>query len=327
MKRMWKSCGQLAAAGALILGTCQLANAQTFPNKPIRFVLPLNAGGMGDTLFRPTADAFSARIGVPVVVENRPGAGAVLGIDTVVRSSPDGYTLLFGASDGLDIIPSPVKLPYDPVKDIIPVAKMTEAFSGFAVGKDVPAKTIQELIALAKKNPGKLSFSSTGFATATHMNGELFKARAGIDMVHIPYKGTVPAVTDAIAGRLEIVSTSAAVIRAFIQRGELRLLVTTGPTRDPSYPDVPTMIESGFPGYVVGSFFGVFAPAGVPRDVLQKLAKELGAVAASDDFVSRTAKLGSFKSISLLDDFAKDIADERKMWHTLVKEYNIKIAP
>lgn len=135
------------------------------------------------------------------------------------------------------------------------------------------------------------------------------------------------AVTDALAGRIEIISTSAAVLRAFLQKGDLRLLAVTGRARDPSYPDVPTMIDSGYPGFVVGAFFGVFAPAGVPREILQRLAKELGAVAESDDFVARSAKFGAVKSISLLDEFARDIAEETRMWHTLVKEQNIKIAP
>ncbi len=316
----------VAAACMFLAVGIQTAGAQVYPNKPIKFVLPLNAGGMADTLFRPAAEAFSARIGTPVVVENRPGAGAVVGIESVVRSPADGYTLLFTASDGLGIIPTPNKLPYDPPKDLTPVAKMTHAYSGFAVAKDVPAKTIQELIALAKKSPGKLSFSSTGFATATHMNGELLKARAGINIVHIPYKGTTAAITDAISGRIEIISTSAAVLRAFLAKGDLRLLAVTGPARDPSYPDTPTMIESGFPGYVVGAFFGVFAPAGVQKEILQRLAKELAAVAASDDFVARSAAVGAVKSIVLLDDFAKEIAAETAMWHTLVKEHKIRLA-
>jgi tripartite-type tricarboxylate transporter receptor subunit TctC len=330
MRSIIRLSGRLVSAG-LVAGLVaaagmQQAGAQGFPNKPIKFVLPLNPGGLGDSLFRPAADALGVRLGTSIVVENRPGAGSVLGIDAVVRSPADGYTLLFTASDGLGIIPSPVKLPYDPAKDLVPVVKMTHAYSTFAVAKHVPVKTIQELIAYAKKNPGKLSFSSTGFATATHMNGELLKARAGIDIVHVPYKGTTAAVTDAIAGRIDIISTSPSVLRSFVERGELRFVVMTSPTRDPSYPEIPTMIESGFPGFIVGSFFGVFAPSGVPRDILQRLAKEIGAVAASDEFVARSAKFGSVKSISLLDDFAKDIATETTMWHTLVREQKIRLA-
>ena len=336
MKSHWKRGARLAAAAALISGANLGVNlsgehsafAQTYPSRPVKVVVPLAAGGMGDTMFRPFgAPKLSERLGVPVVVENRPGGGGIVGIEYVVRSAPDGYTLLFNSQTGLGVIPSPVKLPYDPLKDLIPIAKMNEAFSGFAVANRVPAKTLQELVALAKKNPGKLSFSSGGIGTSTHLNGELLKVRTGIDILHIPYKGgTVNAVTDAVAGRIEIIVTAPAVIRSFLQSGELRLLAVTGPARDPAYPDVPTMAEAGIPNYLVGSWFGVFAPAGTPRDILQRLARELVAVASSEDFVASSAKLGALKSIATLEEFSSQIVQDTKLWHTLVKEHNIKIS-
>ena len=223
---------------------------------------------------RVTANTLTSVIGVQVIVENKPGASSVLGTQAVVNSAPDGYTLLFTGVDGMGILPSPMKqLPYDPAKDLIPIAKVTQVDIVLAIGSHVKAKTVQEFIDLARASPGKLTFASTGLGTATHMAGEFLKLRAGIDMLHVPYRGSAPAMTDLIGGRVDLVFTGVATAAGHVASGSVKVIASTGKHRPTMMPDVPTMIESGYPDFLAGSWFGVMAPAGTPADIVQILVK------------------------------------------------------
>lgn len=327
MKPGWQFRSGSALASAAMVIACQSVSAQGYPSKPIRMFAPTSAGGMLDTAARVTATALGQRLGVTVAVDNKPGAGGVIGTEAAVRAAPDGYTLLFSASEGLGILPRAEKLPYNATTDLIPIVKLTEAFSIFAAGANVPANNIREFIALAKAKPGKLTFASTGVGTTNHMNGELLKARAGIDIVHIPYKGSAAAaIPDTLSGRVDVMLTGVALVTAHVSKGTLKVLAISAPTRSALLPDVPTMIESGFPNFVVGSFFGVLAPAGTPQDIIRKLAKELSEIASSDEFVAHMGKFGFVKSISVLEDFGRQITEETRLWQTLAKEQNIKLS-
>lgn len=313
------------AVAALLLGA-SLAFAQSYPNKPIRIVVGGAAAGLADNVLRVNADALSAKLGVPLVIDNQPGAGGVVASGLVARSAPDGYTLRWGGSGGLELIPSAVKLPYDPEKALLPVVKVAGVYLAFAVSpKHVPAKNMAELVALAKKSPGQMSFSSNGIGTTLHMNIELLKARAGIDVIHVPYKVNSLAIQDILTGRIHAMSLAGSVVQSHLHSGNLALLAVTGPQRDPLFPNVPTMIESGYPGFVVGDFYGIFGPAGLPKEIVQRLGADFAAVASTDAFAAQIAKMGVTRHILQSDDFTREIAAERKLWHTLVRERNIKI--
>ena len=302
------------------------ANAQNYPTKPVKLVANNAAGGILDSLARIAAGSLTQRLGAAVAVDNKPGAGGIIGAEAVVRSPADGYTLLFSAVDGLGVYPVAVKMPFDTTKDLLAIAKMTEVYSAFAVSSKFPAQSMKEFIALAKAQPGKFSISSSGIGSSTHMNIELLKARAGIDVTHIPYKGSaVVGIPDLISGRIDAMSIGPGVIKSHVVSGTARVLAVTGPTRSALYPEIPTMIENGFPGYIAGSFFGVFAPAGTPQDIVRRLAKELSEIANSEEFVGLTAKIAAQKTVSVLDEFSKDIENQARLWHTLAKERNIKL--
>lgn len=317
----------LTSVAMLMLMSCQLAIGQDYPSKPIKMIANNSPGGVLDTLSRLAAGSLSQRAGVPVAVENKPGAGGIIGAEAVVRSAPDGYTLLFSALDGLGVYPLAVKMPFNTATDLLPIAKMTEAFGLYVTSVKSPAKNIKEFIALAKAQPGKLSIASNGVGSTNHMNFELLKARAGIDIVHVPYKGSAAAgIPDTISGRIDAMVTGIAPIRSHVLNGVLRVLVVTSPSRSTVFPDVPTMIESGFPSYVSGSLFGVFAPAGTPQEIVRKLARELSEIASSDEFGALTAKIGAVKSVSVMEEFGRQIAEETRLWHTLAKEQNIRLS-
>lgn len=329
MKAGWKANGALVIASAAVFIVCGMAQGQDYPTKPIRMVIPTASGGATDNLARLVATHLSRRVGVSVVVENKPGAMNVIGVETAVRSVPDGYTILFCPMDGLGIMPPSVRLPYDAAKDLIPVVKMAQGSVVFAVGAKVPAKNIKEFIALAKAQPGKLSFATNGLGGITHLAGELLKSRAGINIVPVPYnQGTAAtAIPDTIAGRIEMIATGASVVSNHAKTGTLTVLAVAAPSRIVALPDVPTMIESGFSDFVASAFYGVFVPAGTLGDIVRKLAKDLSAVANSDEFIVQLPKYGAEKAnVLVLDDFGREIAAQTKLWHALVKEANIKLA-
>ena len=324
-----KLAGVIRAAVAIFtigLAQSDLASAQSYPNRPIKFIANGNPGGVIDTIGRVTANALAPLIGVQVIVENRSGASSIIGTQAVVNSPPDGYTLLFTGVDGMGVLPSPMKqMPYDPERDLIPIAKVTQVDVVLAVGAHVQASSVREIVASAKSSPGKLTFGSTGLGTMTHMAGELLKLRAGIDMLHVPYRGSAPAVTDLLGGRVDLVFTGVATAVGHVANG-VKVIASAGKRRPTMMPDVPTMIESGYPDFLAGSWFGVMAPAGTPPDIVRMLGQKLAEVASSRQFLDQLAKLGSEQTLELGEEFAKSVETERKLWKSIAKEANVQIA-
>jgi tripartite-type tricarboxylate transporter receptor subunit TctC len=248
------------------------ARAQDYPDRPVKIIVPTPPGGPVDVIARLTANSLQNSLGKAFVVENRAGAGNTIGSKDAAEAAPDGYTLLYSSASGLVI--APLLHPdagYDPLKSYDPVALVGESSNILVVNPSVPANTVQELVVYAKANPGKVNFSSGGIGVLPHLIGEMFKARAGIDIVHVPYKGGGPSINDVVAGNVQMTFEGTSVLLPLIESGRLRALAVTTPKRIPQLPDVPTMVESGFPNFVSTSWTGLLAPAHTPQPVIAKL--------------------------------------------------------
>lgn len=260
------------ALAAATLPLMPIAHAEAFPDKPIVLVIPFPPGGPTDAMARTLAAEMQNRLGQPMIVENRAGAGGNIGAEYVARATPDGQTLLFGTSGPLAINASLYrKINYDPVKSFAPVIQVGHLPNILVVNPAVPAKNVKELIAYAKANPGKLSYASSGNGASSHLAGVLFNASAGIDLQHIPYKGTGPALNDLLGGQVSMSFTDVLTALPYVKTGKLRALGVTTTERSQALPDVPTVAEQGVPGYDVSVFFGIVAPAGTPPDRIAKL--------------------------------------------------------
>ena len=318
MTSSWRRIATLAlvlAAGA--------ASAQNYPNKPIRWLIPFSAGGPTDVLARAIAPKLGESLGVAVLVENRVGAGGSLAMDAVAKAAPDGYTIGMGHTGTQAINPHLyAKLPYDPLKDFAPITPVVSYVNVLVVNPNVPAKTVAELLAYAKANPGKANFASGGNGATNHLSGELLKALTGAPMVHVPYKGSAPALTDVIAGNatcmFDILVTSLPQIRA----GKVRPLAITSSKRSPYAPDIPTMKEAGVTGYdEAGSdlWFGVFAPAGTPKPVVDRLHAELVKALATPE-VSERIRAQAYDTWTLApEEFAAFLRTDHAKWGKVVK--------
>ena len=280
-------------ACALLSATAVAAQAQNFPTKPIRLVCPFPPGGAVDIASRAIAAELSKTIGQPVSVENKPGAGGNIGGVEVARSAPDGYTLLMTTS-GINGI-NPVlyrKMPFDPNKDLTSVAALVSLSNVLVAHPSVKAANVAELLALLKSNPGKVTFASSGSGTSIHMSGEMFMHLTGTRMIHVPYKGSAPAITDLLGGQVQVMFDNIPSALPHIRSGKLRALATTGAKRDPALPDLPTIAEAGVNGYEAGVWFGLAAPAGTPADVIAKISTEAIKGTRSPEFVKRMTELG-----------------------------------
>ncbi len=251
------------------------AAAQGYPAKPILMVVPLQAGTAVDTVARVIAQKMSESLHQPIVVENQPGAAGQIGTERIARAAPDGYTIGFVNDSILTMLPNlNPKLPYDPLRDLAPVSRVAGNAFGIAVNPSFPAKTLGELIAMAKAKPGTINYATGGSGSPQHMVMEMLKAAAGIDLTHVPYKGASQALTDVLGGQVPIIAQGMGVLGTQVKAGKLRVLAVTGPKRSPLFPDVPTAIEAGLPGFEFGTWFAVVAPAGTPRAVLERLNAE-----------------------------------------------------
>jgi tripartite-type tricarboxylate transporter receptor subunit TctC len=316
----------LAAAAALAGVACG-ARAQAWPAaRPIRLVIPFPAGGATDIVGRTLAQRLGAALGQQVVVDNKPGAGGALGADIVAKAAPDGYTLLLSTSSTHSIGPAiNPKLPYDPFRDFAPIAHVATAPSVLVVGRDFPAQTTQELVALLKKNPGKYNFGSSGIGTYPHLSAEMFKWRAGgLFVVHIPYRGTGLVITDLVAGQIAFLMDSIVSAQPHIRDGKVRALAVSGAKRSPSLPQVPTFGEAGVPNMELSNWFGFFAPPGTLADTVQRANRELNAIVRSADVVERMASFGAEPGGGTPEQFAKLVRDEHEAWKTLIQRANIK---
>ena len=312
-------------AGAAIAVSGGSALAQSYPNKPIRMLTATSPGGATDIIARITGTALSQRLGQPVNVENRPGGAFIPGTDAAIKSAPDGYTLLFSSVEGLDILPSAVKIPYDAARDLVALGSITKVDPVICVPGSLNISSVKELIATAKAKPGKLSFASTGPGSLTHMMGELLKLRAGVDILHVPYKSSQAAVVDAVGGRLDLVFTGVAPITQHVKSGAMKVLANMGSARIPTMPDVPTMTESGYPGFEVVSWMGVFAPAGVPGDIVARLGREVQEVSRSAAFAEQMAKFGSDPIVMGPEEFGRYVVAQRAMWKAVAREAKIEM--
>ncbi len=273
-----------AAACALGGGAC----AQNYPAKPIRLVVPQPPGGGNDTIARMIGQKLSVTLKQQVAVDNRAGAGGLIGADIAAHSPADGYTLLLGNVAALAIIPNvQKKMPYDALKDFAPVSLVASAPLIVIVHPSVPVRSIKQLIALAKAKPGQLNYASNGVGSSTHLATEMFKLMTKTDLVHIPYKGLGPAVTDLLAGQVQLMFSSAVAMMPHVQSGRLRGIAMTGAKRSAAIPDIPTVAESGVPDYESGSWYGILAPAGTPREIVDLLSREIAAAVRSSDITDR----------------------------------------
>jgi tripartite-type tricarboxylate transporter receptor subunit TctC len=321
--RVWTISRCAAAAFAFALGSAGAsgdAQAQAFPNRTITLVIPFAPGGSTSIVGRVIADRMSQLLGESIVVDNRPGAGGTVGTKLVAKSEPDGYTLLLGYTGTLAIGPSLYKnVGYDPRKDFAPIGMIGHAPNSLVVHPSFPAKTVAELIGYAKAHPGKVNFGSAGVGTVSHICGEYFAQAAGITLVHIPYKGTAPALTDVLGGHIPMAFAPIPAAHANVSGGLLRALAVTSASRSTLLPDVPTISESGLPGFDISLYYGLVAPAGTPRAVIDKLNKELKAALASEEVKKQLSQDGTEITPGTPEDYAAFIDKDEKKWSQLLK--------
>jgi len=300
--------------------------AQSYPGKPLRVIVPFAPGGSTDIFARLVAEKLSAALAQPVVVENRAGASGNIGAEAVAKGPADGYMILMATTGVMSINNALFKnMPYDAAKDFEPVVFIASITNVLAVPLDLHAKNVQELIALAKKEPGKLSFASSGAGSSTHLSAELFKSMAGVDIVHVPFKGSGQALIDVVAGRISMIIDNMPSALPHIRGGKLRALGVTGSKRSGALPEVPTIAEAGVPGYESLSWSGFAVAAGTPKDVVQRLNRETNAILATSDMKQKLAEQGADAIGGSPEDFAKHVRTERDKWSRLVHDRNIVV--
>jgi len=303
------------------------ALAQSWPTaKPIRMVIPFPAGGATDIVGRTIAQKLSAAIGQQIVIDNKPGAGGTIGADLVAKAPADGYTILMATSSTHSVGPAlSAKMPYDAFRDFAPVVHVANAPSVLVVGRNFPASTVQELVALLKRSPGQYNFGSSGIGTYPHLSAEMFKWRAGgLFVVHIPYRGTGLVITDLVAGQIAFLMDSIVSAQPHIADGKVKPLAVSGSRRSVSAPSVPTFAESGIPGMDFSNWFGVFTPAGTPADIVQRLNRELNAVLRAPDIVERLQRAGAEAVGGTPEQFSKVYRDEFENWKAVIQRAGIK---
>jgi tripartite-type tricarboxylate transporter receptor subunit TctC len=315
---------RLALAVALALSLALDAAAQTYPAKSIRLIVPFPPGGSADILARAIGQKAGEGLGQSLVVENRPGAGTAIGAEALAKSAPDGYAIMIGTVSSHAINPAlNPKLPFDPVRDFTPVSLVASIPFAMIVHPSVPAKTVQEFVALARTQPGTLNYSSAGSGTSNHLAGELLKSMTGIDIVHVPYKGSAPALNDLISGQVSLMFDLVLTAAPPVKSGSVRGLAVTSAQRSSVLPDLPTVAES-IPGYEVSAWFGVFAPAGVPQPVVQRLNAEFVKALQQPDLRQRLASQGAEPLTSTPDEFAAYLRSEIEKWAKVVKAAGMK---
>ncbi|MGQ3074010.1 MAG: Bug family tripartite tricarboxylate transporter substrate binding protein [Ferrovibrionaceae bacterium] len=313
----------VAGLGVLATATGQ---AQTYPTRAITLIVPFPAGGTTDILGRFVGQALSAAWNQPVVVENRGGAGGNIGAAAVAKAAPDGYTLLVGTV-GTHAINASLytKMPYDTLKDFAPVTQIASVPNMLVVTPSLPVGSVTELIAYAKANPGKLNMASSGNGTSIHLSGELFKVMTGVDMVHVPYKGSAPALNDLMGGQVQLMFDNMPSALPQVKGGTLKALAVTTATRSPAMPDLPTVAEAGVPGFEASSWFGVFAPAGTPKEIVAKLQTEIARILKSPEMTERLAQQGAVAVGNTPDEFGAYVQSELVKWAGVVKASGARV--
>jgi tripartite-type tricarboxylate transporter receptor subunit TctC len=314
---------QLAAGAAAFAAVSRIAQAQTYPTRLVRVIVPYPPGGPNDILARLMGQWLSERLGHPFVIDNRPGAGSNIGTEAVVKASPDGYTLLVVGTNSAINATLYEKLNFNFIRDIAPIATIIRQPQVMLVNPSFPAKTVPEFIAYAKANPGKINMASAGNGTGPHVAGELFKMMTGVDMIHVPYRGGGPALTDLLAGRVQVMFLGPVGSIEYVRAGKLRALAVTTETRSDALPDIPTVGEF-VPGYESSSWFGVGAPKNTPAEIVERLNKEINAALADPKMKARFADMGATVFASSPAEFGRLIAEETQKWAKVVKFAGIK---
>ena len=296
----------------------------SFPDKPIKLVVPFAAGGSIDTMARLLADFMSKDLGKAVIIENKPGAGTIVGTEAVARSTPDGYTLLMGSPPFITNPSLHASLPFDTFKAFAPVALVARYFDIVVVSSKLPFESVADVIAYAKANPNKLNFGSPGIGTSVHLAGELFKSMAHVDMTHVPYKGTAPAITDLLSGQIQIMFSTVPGAASFIQGGQLRALAVTSAQRSTAFPDLPTVAEAGVPGFVVEGWYGLLAPAGTSAEIINLLNTSVAKAIRSQVFKIIESNEGLTFAPSSPEDFSRYLQSEAARWGDVIKDAHIE---
>jgi tripartite-type tricarboxylate transporter receptor subunit TctC len=325
VSRLFARVSRLAAL-TISLTPLGAAFGQAFPSKPMRIVVPFTPAGAVDIATRATANEMTKILGHPVAVENKPGAGGNLGVLDVARSAPDGYSMVMSTSGIQAINPALyAKMPLDPNKELAPVAPIVSLSNVLVVHPSVPAKSVQDVINLAKKDPGKWTYASSGNGTSIHMSGAMFTQLTGTDIVHIPYKGSAPAITDLLAGQTNMMFDNIPSALPHIKSGKLRALATTGAKRDPALPDLATVAEAGVKGYESGVWFGIMVPAATPRDIVMKLNAAALQATKAPEFVKRMTDLGYNIIPGSPEQMAAMLKEELARWAPIVKASGAKV--
>lgn len=317
--------GLLYCIALLGVAFAPLAHAQSdWPTKPVRVVVPFPAGGTTDIVGREISERLAKAFGQPFIVDNKAGASGNIGVENVVRSAPDGYTLVVGAPQTLTINPQLFKsLPFDPQRDLAPIVVIASVPNVLVVTNSLPVKTPQELIAYAKAHPGKLNYGSSSIGGTPHLSAELFKSMTGTDIVHVPYKGSAPAVQDLMGGQIEMMFDNLPAGLPLIRAGKVRALAVTTTARTPAAPDLPTLNESGVPGFDSQGWFALLAPAGTPPAILERINREVNAILATPEFRERLERVGAVPVGGTIADFRNRLRDESERWGKVIKFANI----
>ncbi|MDT6963192.1 tripartite tricarboxylate transporter substrate binding protein [Cupriavidus sp. SZY C1] len=317
---MHPTCRKLLVA---VAACAPLLAAAAYPDRPIRMIVPYSAGGGADNTARVIAQRMSASMGQQVVIDNRPGAAGVIGEEAVAKATPDGYTVLYDAS-AFAVNPSLRKMSFDPLKDLVPISLVATAANILVVPPNAPYKTVKDFIAYAKANPGKLTFASAGSGSGSHLAGELLNAKAGIDLLHVPYKGGAPALTDVMGNQVSAYFGNVASTLNYTKSGKLKALAVTSLKRNPGLPDTPTLAESGLPEFQVLEWNGVWVPKGTPPDVVARLAKEVQDAVADPQVQDKLRQMGLEPVGNTPQQFGKFVQGEAARWGALVKQRNIR---
>jgi tripartite-type tricarboxylate transporter receptor subunit TctC len=296
-----------------------------YPEKPLRIVTPFPAGSVTDVLARPLAAKMMEAWGRTVIVDNRAGAGGNLGADIVAKAAPDGYTLLLG-TNGTNAINASLyrKMPYDTLRDFAPVSLVATSYLLLVVHPSVPVNSVRDLIALAKRSPGQLNCATAGNGTTPHLASELFKTMAGVNMVHVPYKGSPQVMVDLLAGRADVYFANATTVLPFLNSGRLKFLATSGAKREPSLPDIPTISEAGLPGFEASAWFGLFAPTGTPADIVDRIHGEVARIVTLPDIRKQYANLGLAPVSNTPAEYSAFVSREVAKWAKVVKASGAK---
>jgi tripartite-type tricarboxylate transporter receptor subunit TctC len=313
-------------AGIALLLAATAASAQAYPNRPVRIIVPWPPGQATDIAARVVAEKLQQQLGQPFVADNRPGAGGSIGTDAVVKSAPDGYTLLAASAGPISIMPNLQKIPYEPLKDLAPVSLIALAPFALVTHPSFPANNAREFVQLVRANPDKYTFSSSGTGATAHLVSELFNSMAGLKARHVPYKGSAPAIADLIGGQIDYTLETVASLTGHIKSGRLKVFGVSSGKRTAGLPDVPTLAEAaGIPGYDIGAWIGYAAPAGTPREITTRLAAEVQKAMQTADLKERYLALGMDPAFSAPDEMASFLRSEQARYGSIIKNANIKV--